>query len=393
MIFTPVFDLPWWGLVLVTLGITHITIVSVTLYLHRHQAHRAMELHPAVAHFFRFWLWITTGMVTREWVAVHRKHHARVETPDDPHSPQVYGISRVFFNGVSLYRNSARDPSTLEQFGHGTPDDFIENLLYARYPWSGNLTLLVINTILFGLIAGPLIWGVQMLWIPLWAAGVINGVGHWFGYRNFETRDSSRNIVPWGILIGGEELHNNHHAYASSAKFSNKWYELDIGWLYLNGLSMLGLARINRTVPRIRVEEVKSRCDLETVNAVIANRFQVLADFFSEVVKRVYREELKARRGMPERSLIKRAVKALNRPHGTNHTATHAFTEYLDLSPRLKTVLNMKSKLVEIWASGHSSPESLIQKLEEWCAQAESSGIKVLGDFSTRLRGYRLVPA
>ncbi|MFL6712717.1 MAG: acyl-CoA desaturase, partial [Sulfurifustis sp.] len=230
MLLTGVVSLPWWGYVLVALVFTHITIASVTIYLHRHQAHRALDLHPVVSHFFRFWLWLTTGMITKEWAAVHRKHHAKVETPDDPHSPQQWGIRKVLWDGTSLYRVASKDGEILAKYGHGTPDDWIERHLYSRRNTWGIASMLVINLVLFGPI-GLTIWAVQMAWIPFFAAGVINGIGHYWGYRNYEVQDASRNIVPWGILIGGEELHNNHHAYPSSAQLSNKWWVFDIGWL------------------------------------------------------------------------------------------------------------------------------------------------------------------
>lgn len=400
MSLTPLFDLPWWALVLVTLAMTHFTIIAVTLYLHRHQAHRAVDLHPAVAHVFRFWLWLTTGMITREWIAVHRKHHARVESAGDPHSPQVYGINKVLWQGVSLYRRAVRDTATIRQFGHGAPDDWLERNVYARLPGSGIALMLVIDVVAFGPLAGAAVFAVQMAWIPFWAAGVINGVGHWFGYRNYETRDASRNIVPWGIIVGGEELHNNHHAYASSARFATRRFEFDIGWVYLKLLSALKLARIQRTVPRLDRDPVKSRCDLDTVNAVVANRFQVMADFFHLVVKRVYREELKALRGSPERGIVKRAVARLNRPSRARARARdvaghdHAADDSLgSISPRLTFVLSMKAALQDTWNGAHASPEQLMHKLEEWCIQAENSGISVLREFSARLRGYRLAAA
>ena len=242
-LFLGVFDLPWWGYVLVALALTHVTIVSVTIFLHRHQAHRALDLHPLASHFFRLWLWLTTGMVTREWAAVHRKHHAKCDTPDDPHSPQVYGINRVLWLGVFLYVKEARKPETLERYGHGTPDDWLERNLYARFQVVGIVLMGAADVVLFGVVPGGLILLTQVAWIPFWAAGVINGVGHYWGYRNWPTPDWSTNIVPWGVLIGGEELHNNHHAFPTSAKLSYKWFEFDVGWLYIVVLDALGLAR------------------------------------------------------------------------------------------------------------------------------------------------------
>ena len=246
--FSGIYDLPWWGYVVVTLILTHITIAGVTIFLHRHQAHRALELHPVVSHFFRFWLWLTTGMVTKEWAAVHRKHHAKCETADDPHSPQMQGIDKVLWEGAELYREETRKQETLDKYGHGTPNDWIERNLYSKYTRLGITLMLFINFALFGFL-GITVWGIQMLWIPLFAAGVINGIGHYWGYRTFQTEDASRNIVPWGILIGGEELHNNHHAYGSSARLSNRWFEFDIGWLYIRIMEILGLAEVKRLAP------------------------------------------------------------------------------------------------------------------------------------------------
>jgi stearoyl-CoA desaturase (delta-9 desaturase) len=264
-------DLSWWSSVLVILGLTHVTIAAVTIFLHRHQAHRALDLHPVASHFFRFWLWLTTGLVTREWVAIHRKHHAKCETREDPHSPQIYGINEVLFEGTELYRKEAKETATLERYGHGTPDDGLERRLYARHSRLGVSLMLMIDLILFGPI-GLTLWAVQMLWVPFFAAGVINGIGHYWGYRNFAPNDTSQNIVPWGLLICGEELHNNHHAYATSAKLSSQWWEFDLGWLYIRALETLGLARVRRVAPKIRFDPTKRRCDAETLRAV---RFEI----------------------------------------------------------------------------------------------------------------------
>src|SRR5262252_2176096 len=290
LLFSGIFDLPWWGVALYALGLTHITIVSVTVFLHRHQAHRALELHPLVSHFFRFWLWLTTGMVTKEWAAIHRKHHAKCETAEDPHSPQIYGINRVLWLGVFLYVKEAYNQETLERYGHGTPDDWIERNLYSQNALIGVVLLLALDLLFFGIAPGLLIWLVQIAWIPFWAAGVINGVGHWFGYRSYDVADASTNIVPWGILIGGEELHNNHHAFASSARLSSKWYELDIGWMYICILEALGLATVKKVSPKPRFAP-KAAADLETLHAVIANRYDVLSRY-AKSIKQTYAEEL-----------------------------------------------------------------------------------------------------
>ena len=267
--------LPWWGYFVVALAMTHVTIACVTIFLHRAQAHRALDLHPAVSHFFRFWLWLTTGMVTKEWVAIHRKHHAKVETPEDPHSPQTRGINTVFWRGTELYRAEAKNAETIEKYGRGTPDDWIERNVYTRFSWEGVGLMLVLDVMLFGG-AGLTIWAVQMAWIPVTAAGVINGIGHYWGYRNFASADASTNIVPWGILIGGEELHNNHHAYGTSAKLSSRWFEFDLGWTYIRILETLRLAKVRKVAPKLRVAAPgKLAPDVVTLQAVIANRYAV----------------------------------------------------------------------------------------------------------------------
>jgi stearoyl-CoA desaturase (delta-9 desaturase) len=372
--------------------LTHITIASVTIFLHRHQAHRALTLHPLVSHFFRFWLWLTTGMVTREWVAVHRKHHAKVESPEDPHSPQQQGINRILWLGVLAYRKAATDSATIKRYGFETPDDWIERNLYAARPTLGLITMFAIDVALFGT-AGLAIWVMQMLWIPFWAAGVINGIGHFWGYRNYEVRDASTNIVPWGFIIGGEELHNNHHAFGSSAKFSTKWWEFDLGWVYIRLLEFLGLARVKKVAPRLTLVADKQRCDLETVRAVITSRFHVMSNFSREVVKRVCREELhKLDRSDRERwALMKRARRLLGREATLlDETSRRWLNTALDQNRRLQTVYAMKEALQDIWRRSATTQENLLHALEEWCRQAEASGIRALRDFSQRLQHYAL---
>ncbi|HXF67849.1 MAG TPA: fatty acid desaturase [Burkholderiales bacterium] len=385
--FTGVWDLPWWGLVAYTLVTTHITIAAVTIFLHRSQAHRALDLHPAVSHFFRFWLWLTTGMVTKEWVAVHRKHHARVETEEDPHSPQIVGIRKVLWEGTELYRQEARKPETLEKYGHGTPEDWIERNLYSRHDRFGIFVLLGVNCVLFGFI-GLTIWAVQMAWIPLFAAGVINGLGHWWGYRNFQPEDASTNIVPWGILIGGEELHNNHHAYASSARLSNRWYEFDIGWLYIRTLELVGLAQVKKVAPRLRLDASKTRCDLATVQAVITHRYEVLAKYAKTLRQTCAREirALRARAVRVDRAAVQRIL------HGDAMRLAGAERVHVDValshSRVLATVYAMRQELVALWQRSNASKEQLVRQLEDWCARAEASGIAALQEFSRRLRCY-----
>lgn len=385
-------DLPVWGYVAVALLLTHITIAAVTIYLHRHQAHRALDLHPAAAHFFRFWLWLTTGMVTKEWAAVHRKHHARVETADDPHSPQIEGIGKLLLEGAELYRKAARDPEVLEKFGHGTPDDWVERNVYNRHTWLGIFLMLVINVALFGPL-GLTIWAAQMAWIPFFAAGIINGVGHYWGYRNYESADASTNIVPWGVLIGGEELHNNHHAFATSAKFSSKWWEFDLGWLYIRILSALGLARIKRVAPRPQLQPDKAGVDLDTVRAVFTNRMHVMAQYARDVVARVHREELKRADGYGRR-LLKRARALLTREESLlDERARERLESVLRHSQSLTVVYQFRVRLQAIWKQRAASQENLIHSLQEWCRQAEATGINALAEFAQRLRGYSMQPA
>ncbi|HEX7044327.1 MAG TPA: fatty acid desaturase [Burkholderiales bacterium] len=388
-------ELPWWGYVTVTLVLTHITIAAVTIYLHRHQAHRALDLHPAVSHFFRFWLWLTTGMVTKEWAAVHRKHHAKVETPEDPHSPLHYGIRKVLWDGTSLYRAEAKNPETLSKYGHGTPDDWIERRLYSRHTTLGIMLMLVIDLILFGAI-GLTIWAVQMMWIPFFAAGVINGVGHYWGYRNYEVQDASRNIVPWGILIGGEELHNNHHTFPSSAKLSSKRWEFDIGWMYIRLLEMIGAARVKKIPPALTLDTTKQHIDLETVKAVVQARFQVMAQFAREVLHNVYREELKKVDPSDRESwtLLKRAKRLMVREITLlDEPSRRRLYKALERNTTLRTVYGMKQKLADIWQRSAATQEHLRRAIEDWCRQAEATGIEALRDFALKLRGLRLAPA
>jgi stearoyl-CoA desaturase (Delta-9 desaturase) len=387
---TGLITLPWYGYILVALALTHVTIVSVTLYLHRHQAHRALELHPAVAHLFRFWLWLTTGMVTREWVAVHRKHHAKCETPEDPHSPQVKGIGTVLWQGAELYQVAAAQPELVAQYSHGTPDDGLERHLYRRHPVLGVSLLLILQFLLFGF-AGLAIWAVQMLWIPFWAAGVINGVGHWGGYRNFETSDASRNIVPWGLLVGGEELHNNHHAFASSARFSNRWWELDLGWGYIRLLEALGLARVKKLAPRT-VLLSKDQVDLDTVRAVVLGRLQVMADYARRVVWPVLRQESRPR--LAGRFGLRQARRLLVRDPGLlDARARGRLEQLLACCQSLRTVYQFRQQLQAVWERQVASHEQLRAALQDWCAQAEATGIQALEEFARRLRGYGLQPA
>jgi stearoyl-CoA desaturase (Delta-9 desaturase) len=391
MFFSGLLDLPWWGYVAVALVLTHITIASVTIYLHRCQAHRALDLHPLVSHFFRFWLWLTTGMVTKEWAAIHRKHHAKVETADDPHSPQVHGINRVLWLGVFLYVKEAHNQETMERYGHGTPDDWMERNVYARHSVWGVFVLLALNLVVFGVVPGLLIWLTQIAWIPFWAAGVINGIGHYFGYRSYDVADASTNIVPWGILIGGEELHNNHHAFAASAKLSSKWYEFDIGWMYICILESLGLATVKRLAPKPRFAHPKAAVDLETLHAVIANRYDVLSRY-AKSFRRTYAEELeRLRKWSPRDAEVLHSLKrALLRGQAAAGTEGTRLAEALKNSRALATLLAMRNELLALWERSNASKEQLLRHLQDWCRRAEASGIAPLVDFSRRLRSYAL---
>jgi stearoyl-CoA desaturase (delta-9 desaturase) len=385
--FTGAIDLPWWGYVVYALVVTHITIAAVTIFLHRHQAHRALDLHPLPSHFFRFWLWLTTGMVTKEWTAIHRKHHAKCESEEDPHSPQVMGINKVLWEGTELYRKESRNNETLERYGHGTPDDWIERHLYTRHSVLGISLLMVLNFVLFGFI-GITIWAVQMAWIPFFAAGVINGIGHYWGYRNFQPEDASRNIVPWGILIGGEELHNNHHAYASSARLSNRWFEFDIGWLYIRTLEIVGLAQVKKVAPKVRLIADKTHCDLATVQAVVTHRYEVLAKYTKSLRSTCAAElrSLRARAVSVDRATLKRWLHIDAQALPTTEQAH--MNEVLSKSTVLNTIYTMRQELSALWQRSSASKEQLVSHLEDWCRRAEASGIAALRDFSRQLRCY-----
>ncbi|MES2102532.1 MAG: fatty acid desaturase [Pseudomonadota bacterium] len=389
-LFSGLMDLPWWALIIVALVLTHITIASVTIFLHRHQAHRSLDLHPIASHFFRLWLWLTTGMVTKEWAAIHRKHHAKCETADDPHSPQIHGINRVLWGGVILYVKESGNQDTMDRYGHGTPDDWLEHNVYSRYVILGLTLMGLTNVILFGLIPGLLVLLTQIVWIPFWAAGVINGIGHFWGYRHWTTADASTNIVPWGILIGGEELHNNHHAYPTSAKLSSKWYEFDIGWLYIRILETLGLARVKTVAPTPRFAPAKHTLDPDTLQAVIRYRYDVLAKYATSL-KRTYAEELdKLRRHSPTDALALQTIRPLLR---LDEKMLHELDRIrlaaaLSKSQALQTMYAMRNELAAIWGRSTATTEQLVKQLQDWCHRAEASGIAPLVEFSQRLRCY-----
>ena len=381
-------DLPWWGYVVVALTLTHITIASVTIFLHRHQAHRALNLHAIPSHFFRFWLWLTTAIVTKEWVAIHRKHHAKCETEEDPHSPVILGIKKVLLEGAALYRKEAQNQETLDKYGHSTPNDWLENNLYSKRSELGITLMLIINVLLFGPL-GLTIWAVQMAWIPINAAGIVNGIGHYWGYRNFQTEDASTNIVPWGIFIGGEELHNNHHAYASSAKLSNKWYEIDIGWFYIRVIETFGLAQVKRRAPRVRLNQAKTSCDMETLHAVIANRYEVTARY-AQLLKKTYSTEIARLKLQASDKIDVARIKHwlhLDENVLTEQQKTK-LSEVIKASGILRTTYTLRQELAAIWQSSTATKEQLVKQLEDWCHRAENSGIAALQEFSQRLRCY-----
>lgn len=383
-------DATWWQVVLYTLAFTHVTIASVTIFLHRSQAHRALDLHPAVMHFFRLWLWLGTGMVTKEWVAIHRKHHAKCETVDDPHSPQTRGIKKVLLEGSELYRTEAKNKETLAKFGHGTPDDWIERNLYTRFSWQGVGLTLIIDLLLFGAI-GAAVWAVQMLWIPITAAGIINGLGHWWGYRNFEAPDASTNISPWGIIIGGEELHNNHHTYPTSAKLSVKKGEFDIGWVYIRGLEMLGLAKVRKTAPELKLGAVKPVADSKTLEAIIANRYEVMAKYAKEL-KRACGAELDRLKAQGAKNGAKWSQMRLARRwlHRDDDKIPQEFKAQIAATraehPVLDKLVTMREELRQLWTRTNVSAEQLVGDLQAWCKKAEESGIAALQEFALKLR-------
>lgn len=381
-------SLPWWGYVAVTLGFTHFTIIAVTIYLHRCQAHRAVELHPVVSHAFRLWLWLTTGMNTREWTAVHRKHHAEVESPEDPHSPVTHGIKKVLWQGAELYRESAKQVDLVAQYGYGCPDDWLETRVYGPFGSYGVILMFLIDIALFGPV-GLTVAAVQMLWIPFFAAGVINGVGHWRGYRNFDTADSSTNIFPWGLLIGGEELHNNHHAFGSSAKFSVKPWEFDVGWTYIRVLETVGMAAVKKRAPERPLQVAcKADADQETLRAVVGNRLHVMADYGRVVLQRVHREEVR-NAVSHQRAILKSLASLLTKAEHRFSEGDHrTMQEALRLSESLATVYIFRERLQKLYDQRHESRDRLLEQLRDWCRQAEGSGIAALRDFSLLIKSY-----
>ncbi|MFC4258007.1 fatty acid desaturase [Marinobacter lacisalsi] len=391
MSYNGVLGLSWVQLVLVTLVLTHVTIVSVTLYLHRHSAHNALELHPVLKHFFRFWLWLTTSINTREWTAIHRKHHATCETENDPHSPVVKGIRKVLFEGAELYAE-ATTPETLERFGKNCPQDWVERNVYTRHRNLGIALMFLINLALFG-VHGIWIWAVQMMWIPVWAAGVVNGLGHYVGYRNFECQDNARNISPLGIIIGGEELHNNHHTYPNSAKMSRRWYEVDIGWGYIRLFQLFGLAKPKGYRPVVHWVPGKQDVDVETVQAIANNRFDIMRQYRKRVMEPVLRQQ-KSLMDDTIRPRYRRVKKLLSRETSLIRPQEQAHLEsVLETHPTLRQIYDMNQELQALWRRRGVKPQEKLQALMAWCREAEASGIRYLEDFAAHLRAYSLRPA
>ncbi len=379
-------DFSGWQVLFVILGLTHITIASVTIFLHRHQAHRALDLHPIASHFFRFWLWMTTGQVTKEWASIHRKHHAKCEQAEDPHSPHVHGIRTVLFSGAELYRKESKNKETLSRYGHGTPDDWMERNVYSRFSWQGVALMLIIDVALFGAL-GLTVWAVQMAWIPITAAGIINGAAHYWGYRNFEAHDASTNISPWGIIIGGEELHNNHHTYPTSAKLSVKPYEFDLGWAYICILQALGLANVKKTPPVLAYGEVRHVADEKTLEALIANRYEVMAGYARQM-RSVFRQEVA--NAKLDASVLKVASRWFHRDDDkVPAEALAPLNATLAAYPVLDKMQAMREELRQIWLNTSHTREQLALDLQAWCKRAEDSGIAALQDFSTKLRAAR----
>ncbi len=379
-------DLTWWQIVLFTLALTHVTMISVTVFLHRHQAHRALDLHPIASHFFRLWLWLTTGQVTKEWAAIHRKHHAKCEQADDPHSPHVYGIKTVLLQGAELYRAESKNKETMARFGHGTPDDWIERNVYTRFSWQGVGLMMIVDLSLFG-VAGLAVWAVQMAWTPIMAAGIINGAAHFWGYRNFEAPDASTNISPWGILIAGEELHNNHHTYPTSAKLSVKPYEFDIGWMYISLLQMAGLAKVKKTPPKAAYGNIRPVADEKTLEALIANRYEIMANYANGLRKAAHDEFEAVKLRSADAKVVRAAKRWMHRD--IENVPASVVTELAQAraaSPVLDKIVTMREELRQLWLNTHVSRDHLILNLQGWCHRAEDSGIAMLREFSLRLR-------
>lgn len=385
--------LGFWGYVVVTLLWLHATMMAVTLYYHRDQAHRAVDLHPVVRHLCRFWLWLNTGSSTREWVAVHRKHHAYCEKEGDPHSPRVFGLKRVLLEGAELYRAEARKPETVEKYAKGTPNDWLENHVYTdpAFSYVGIALLVVLDLVLFG-VPGIIMIALQLSNMPLLAAGVINGLCHAKGYRNFETDDASTNLWPIGLFIAGEELHNNHHAFPTSARFSMRRHEIDMGWLHLKVLEALGLAKIRRVATPPALGAAEAVPDLDALRAIIVHRMHVLRHYTNYVTLPVLRREVESVGDDPSQ-VVKPAKKLLTRqPHMLDERSRQTLAALAAKHPSFATVLEYRNELKSLWEGAHTSNERLLADFRAWCQRAEASGIQCLQEFVAYLRTFRAMP-
>jgi stearoyl-CoA desaturase (delta-9 desaturase) len=376
-------ELPWWGYVGVTFLTIQVMFLAITLYLHRDQAHGGLMLHPLLRHFFRFWLWFSSGAVTKEWVAVHRRHHAYADVPGDPHSPAIFGLKRVVFEGYELYIAAAHDREILENYGRGTPDDWIERHLYTRYRSLGVVLFCVTSLVLFGIPAIAMV-AIHLVSQPFFAGGVVNGLGHAVGYRSYEMPSTATNLVPWGLLLGGEELHNNHHAFPRSARFAVQRWELDIGWVFICAFRAVGLARVRWVAPPVRrtPQQRRKELDADSVEALFTNRMHVLRDYARRVVFPVCKD---LARGEPRGSVPRATAKLLIRhPALLADEARRMLGELLSRYEVLRRVVEFRESLQLMWndaADSHS-----VSRLREWCAGAEASGIGALKEFAIALR-------
>ncbi|HEY4772672.1 MAG TPA: fatty acid desaturase [Steroidobacteraceae bacterium] len=382
--------LPLWGYVAVSFALIQLMFLGITLYLHRDQAHGGLVLHPILRHFFRFWLWFSSGTVTREWVAVHRRHHACADRPGDPHSPVIYGLKKVVLEGYELYVAAARDPYILEHYGRGTPDDWVERNVYSRWPAGGLVLFIAAELVLFGVPAIVMV-ACHLAAQPFFAGGVINGIGHRLGYRSFEMPSTATNILPWGVLVGGEELHNNHHAFPRSARFSVQSWEVDIGWLWIRLFRALHLAEVRRVAPHPHLNPAGRSLDAETVRALFTNRMHVLRDYARRVVRPVCRE---LARREPSGAIPRIAPMLLIRDRALlAEEARRALSELLARYEVLRAVVEFRDSLQRTWSATTAHQAAAVQQLRESCARAEASGIRALREFALGLRAYSSTPS
>ena len=383
-------DFTWVEYLIYTLVVTQITIMSITLFLHRGVCHSAIEIKPILSHFFRFWLWLTTSMKTADWVAIHRKHHAKVETIDDPHSPIVHGINTVLFRGADLYNEERGNKETIEKYSKNCPNDWIEQKIYSGKSNFGILILFVLNIFLFGVV-GIIIWAIQMMWTPIFAAGGINGAGHYYGYRNFDTPDESTNLIPFAIFIGGEELHNNHHAFATSAKFSSKPWEFDIGWLYIKIFSILGLVKIKRLALNTIVEKTDKELDSETAYVLLRSKIMVITNYTKKVIKPILKRESKAASNELKKLIKKSKNSFIRQPDRISNQSITDLQKIFDESVSLSVVYNFKNKLHDILNNKYTELEKFKETIEGWRLEAKKEGIDYLDEFSDSLKGYKII--